>query len=142
MRDGVPQGSCLGLLLFTVYASALFDVVEKHLPNVHCYADDSQLYISFSFKAHSGQADAVAAMEDYIQGIRQWMSQDKLLMNDAKTELLLITKQQTAQVTIDSITIGRSIIALQSPVRNMGGWLDSSKLCIILLLIICTILVG
>ena len=63
-------------------------------------------------------------------------------MNDAKTELLLITKQQTAQATIDSITIGRSIIALQSPVRNMGGWLDSSKLCIILLLIICTILVG
>ena len=126
MRDGVPQGSCLGLLLFTVYASALFDVVEKHLPNVHCYADDSQLYISFSFKAHSGQADPVAAMEHYIQGIRQWMSQDKLLLNDAKTELLLITKQQTAQVTIDSITIGRSIIALQSPVRNMGGWLDSN----------------
>ena len=126
MRDGVPQGSFLGLLLFTVYASALFDVVEKHLPNVHCYADDSQLYISFSFKAHSGQADAVAAMEDCIQGIRQWMSQDKLLMNDAKTELLLITKQRTAQVTIGSITIGRSISALQSPVRNMDGWLDSN----------------
>ena len=46
--------------------------------------------------------------------------------NDAKTELLLITKQRTAQVTIGSITIGRSIIALQSPVRNMGRWLDSN----------------
>ena len=47
-------------------------------------------------------------------------------MNDAKTEILLITKQQTAQVTIDSVTIGGSIIALQSSVRNMGEWLDSN----------------
>ena len=47
-------------------------------------------------------------------------------MNDAKTELLLLTRQQTARVTIDSITIGRSFNALQSPVRNLGGWLDSN----------------
>ena len=112
LRYGVPQGSCLGPLLFTVYASALFDVVEKHLPTVHCYADDSQLYISFSPKAHSGQADAVASIEHCIQDIRQWMSQDKLLMNDAKTELLLIgTRQQLAKITIDGIIVGHS----QSP---------------------------
>ena len=54
------------------------------------------------------------------------MYQDKLLMNDAKTELLLIgTRQQLAEVTIDAITIGHSVIAPQSPVRNLGVWLDS-----------------
>ena len=66
-----------------------------------------QLYISFSPKAHSSQADAVASIEHSIQNIRQWMSQDKLLMNDAKTELLLIgTRQQLAKITIDGITVG------------------------------------
>ena len=66
--------------------------------------DDSQLYISFSPKAHSVQADAVASIEHCIQDIRQWMSQDKLLMNDAKTELLLIgTRQQLAKITIDGM---------------------------------------
>ena len=36
---------------------------ELHLPTVHCYADDSQLYISFSLKAQSGEADAVASID-------------------------------------------------------------------------------
>ena len=126
LRYGVPQCSRLGPLLLTVYASALFDVVEKHLPAVHCYADDSQLYISLSPKAHSGQVDAVASIEHCIQDIRQWMSQDKLLMNDAKTELLLIdTRQQLAKITTDGITVGHSVIAPQSPIRNPGVWLDS-----------------
>ena len=45
---GVPQGSCLGPLLFNIYCSSLIDIVEVHLPEFHSYADDSQLYLSFS----------------------------------------------------------------------------------------------
>lgn len=43
----VPQGSCLGPVIFLLYASGLFEVVKKHLPSVHGYADDNQLYVSF-----------------------------------------------------------------------------------------------
>ena len=59
--------------------------------------------------------------------LMQWMSQDNFLMNDAKTELLLIgTKQQLAKITIDGITVGHSVTAPQSPVRNLGLGLDSN----------------
>lgn len=60
---------------------------------VHCYADNTQLYLLFSPKEH----DAVVAVEHCTQDIRRWMSQEKLLMNDVKTELILIgTRQQLA----------------------------------------------
>ena len=48
MKYGVPQGSCLGPLLFVIYASKLFEIIERHLPDVHTYADDTQLYIYFN----------------------------------------------------------------------------------------------
>ena len=48
LNCGVPQGSCLGPILFSIYARKLFEIIEGHLPQVHGYADDTQLYLSFS----------------------------------------------------------------------------------------------
>ena len=47
LECGVPHGSCLGPLLFVVYASKIFEIVGKHNLEIHCHAEDSQLYLSF-----------------------------------------------------------------------------------------------
>ena len=127
LQCGVPQGSCLGPLLFTIYASKLFEVIKSYLPQSHVQADDTQLYLSFIADSACSQNDAVEAMEQCIQAIRSRMIKDKLRMNDNKTEFMIIgTKKQLAKVNIDDLSVGESIIAPVITVRNLGSWFDQN----------------
>ena len=47
LTTGVPQGSCLGLVLFTIYVADIFQIIETHLPEAQGYADDHQVCLSF-----------------------------------------------------------------------------------------------
>ena len=55
-----------------------------------CYADDTQLYVSFRPADETGHLDAITAIDCCIKAIRCWMHENKLLLNEEKTEFLLI----------------------------------------------------
>ena len=75
---------------FTIYASKLFSIIKSHLQSAHSYADDNQLYLSFRPSESTCEAEALDAMEKCIADVRSWMTNDKLMLKDDKTEFLVI----------------------------------------------------
>ena len=68
---------------------SIFDIVGHQLPQVHCYSDDSQLYLSFNPSYAFSQDEAIRSMETCILDVKQWMTSDELMLNDDKTELIV-----------------------------------------------------
>ena len=101
LTTGVPQGSCLGPVLFTIYVADFFQIIEKHLPEAQGYADDHQVYLSFRPIPPTNQAASVTAIENCVAELRSWMISHMLMVNDSKTEFLIVgSKQQLERVNI------------------------------------------
>ena len=113
-------------LLYTIYSSKLFSIIKSHLPSAHSYVDDTQLYLSFPPLENTGEAEALDAMEKCIADVRSWMINDKLMLNDDKTEFLVIgTSKQRSKGSFSSIRVGDVDVISVYSVKNLGSWFDS-----------------
>ena len=116
---------CLGPILFLLYVSQLYDIIDRHLPSSHGYADDTQLYVSFRPDSHVNQQSTLSALEDCISEVRAWLLSHKLMFKDSKTEFLVIgTPQQLSKVEIGHVNVGGVKINAVDSVRNLGSWFD------------------
>jgi len=105
-----------------LYTSELFDIIEKHLPSVHCYADDTQLYLAFSPNKKGDDAIAIEATRNCNKELRVWMARNRLMLNEDKTDFLLIgTRQQLPKVNFTRITVASEVIECKPSVTiNLG----------------------
>ena len=94
LHCGVPQGSCMGPVLFILYVSRLYHVIANHLPSAHEYADITQLYLSLRPDSGSSQDLVLAAIESCVSDVRAWLLHNRLMINDSKTEFLIVGSRQ------------------------------------------------
>ena len=115
---GVPQGSVLGPLLFSLFISPLGDICRNHNILFHSYADDQQVYLSFDPPIAGNENLCIKKIETCIQDIRVWMKMNLLKLNDGKMEVIKIgTRQKLSRCDpISSVQIGNDNIIATSPV--------------------------
>lgn len=119
---GVPQGSILGPLLFTLYSADVIDHI--HYSNYHIYADDIQIYISS--KPNDSQSAAVKLNED-LERIAAWAESNALVLNGSKSKYMVLgSKKQIRTICSQNIQISikGEIVDQVHEARNLGLLMD------------------
>ena len=89
---GIPQGSCLGPLLFILYVNDFEQCLKKCASNM--YADDTSVTCSAK-----DIYDLCNDLKAEIDNIAEWLRQNKLSLNTDKTEYMVIgPKRQTNRI--------------------------------------------
>ena len=122
---GVPQGSVLGPVLFTLYMQPLGDIIHQRDMLYHMFADDTQLLNSIHPQLFDNLTSKVSAC---VESVKIWMTKNKLKMNNEKTEIIPIgTDYMLKSISHKkSLSLSESVITFSSSVRNLGVHLDQS----------------
>ena len=119
LRCGVPQGSILGPLLFLIYINDLPNSLRDAVPRM--FADDTNLTLSAKTLT-----ELKLALTPELNNLSCWLKANRLSLNVAKTELMIIGSRQRLSVQCDDleIRIDDQIIKRVDHTKSLGLTID------------------
>ena len=119
LQYGVPKGSVLGPILYSVYTNPISSIIHFNSSiNHHFYADDTQLYITLS---PTNFSCSIQTLKNCLNDIQNFMFTNKLKPNSEKTEFILIGSKNNRKQLLSHFPInilGNQVSPAQS-VRNL-----------------------
>ena len=123
---GVPQGSVLGPILFNIYIRSFYQFVRRNSNfDVQGYADDHQLYSSFSIDNQYFMLGN--NILDTLRTVKKWMNAFHLKLNEGKTNIIVFYPPHLESniCKINGLFIGLKCIRFPNNVKNLGVLLDN-----------------
>ena len=94
----VPQGSCVGPVLYLSYAASISDVVsdvsdegDPRPISIIGFADDHAMKKSFIPTLEDDEDVCIANLQACLSRVKEWMDSMRLKMNEGKTEFIMFS---------------------------------------------------
>ena len=122
----VPQGSCLGPVLFNMYVSTIVECIPEDL-SIGGYADDHFIRASFDPANTEETAKCITAIENTLLKVSDWMAANRLKLNPKKTDVIIFGSQPMLNKhAVTSINVDGDRIDVGSCIKYLGASLDAS----------------
>ena len=109
IKNGVPQGSILGPLLFTVLVSDISDVIKRG--KYHLYADDTQLYYRCKVEDANATVDKI---NTDLYNVADYSKRNCLKLNTEKSNFIIIGSRQNLKklqsIKLKDVKINNEVI--------------------------------
>ena len=111
-------------LLFKLYTADVEWIATQHGADLHTYADDTQLHTSCST---SDASTSAAVLLRSINDVDQWMSSNRLRLNDENTQFIWLgSSQMLTKTNKEPLRVSGVEILPLDTARDFGVVLDSN----------------
>ena len=120
VKCGVPQGSTLGPILFSIFINDITQACKNSLPFL--FADDGALYFN------NVKRGSYSNVEDEMKSIYKWLRINKLALNISKTSIIIFDHHNECDAIFVTLEDSQIAVIIEHKTQKYLGLMVDNKL--------------